>query len=139
MSFTNLPTGWTDLPVSAPGRAADVVDLFMGEHDRVLGSLLVVRCDRDHRIAGNPIMVAGIPWRCPDAERETYLRNLMVALPAAGVLLAVGSGPGLPLALAQTWRRTAAEQASAAGKTLVGFLNVSLTNVRQVGPDVSPR
>ncbi|MFC7580988.1 hypothetical protein ACFQ23_01870 [Schaalia naturae] len=134
MTFRDLPENWNLNPLSASGLAADVVDLVMGERDRVADSLAVIVCDAEHRIAGNPIMVDETHWRCSNADRHLYVGSILEALSAPAVLVAAGTRTDLPADLARAWRETLVAQCRRTGTTLLGFYVCALDTVTEVRP-----
>jgi hypothetical protein len=49
MNFENLPADWPTIPLTDPDHIADVLDIFVGRRDRVIGSLLILICDEQRR------------------------------------------------------------------------------------------
>jgi hypothetical protein len=64
MNFENLPADWPTIPLTDPDHIADVLDIFIGKRDRMLGSLLILICDAQRR-PDQPLIIndidAGIP------------------------------------------------------------------------------
>ena len=57
MSFHDLPDDWPDRPLTDPLLVPDVLDLVVGEHDRVTGCVGVLVCDADCRLV-QPMVVS---------------------------------------------------------------------------------
>jgi hypothetical protein len=64
MNFENLPTHWPTIPLTDPDHIADVLDIFIGTRDRMLGSLLILICDEQRRPV-QPLIINDIDEGAP--------------------------------------------------------------------------
>jgi hypothetical protein len=141
MSFQNLPPTWTDLPLSDPALAADVVDLFVSLGDRQRGTFTVVICDSDDRY----VAAVGIdlpsefkhlrPTLQPSELCTTALGAILPAVrtaPGAALLLALGRpGPDFWPELDTEWAEAASHICRAAQVRLLGFHVASAHHIYQ--------
>lgn len=132
MSFENLPENWTDLPITAPGLAVDVVDLLLKQSDRERDALLVVPCDEDAvPVPRMAIVITEMDWRCTAADRQ-WLFAEIARLGAPGVALAVSAGGGVPSEVAERWRRSATRNLQEHGVELLTVCSADMSAVREV-------
>jgi hypothetical protein len=64
MNFENLPADWPTIPLTDPDHIADVLDIFVGKRDRMLGSLLILICDAQRRPV-QPLIINDIDAGAP--------------------------------------------------------------------------
>lgn len=123
MTFQDLPDNWDTLPLTDPRIATDAVDLFLGDKDRSLNTMLVLLCDDDLRPI-QPVLVDGVQWRCSALARRQTL-GFLPHLPVGGVVLAISSPQLIPLDVAQRWRRTVEAICDEGGPVLMHFFSAS--------------
>lgn len=117
MSFEDLPDDWSDHPLSTPGLAIDVVDLFFRGRDRAAGALLLLLCDAQHRLL-QPIVIDDVPWLASQPERSRFFDGFLGHFPEATMVAAVSSRFMLPPGVARGWRESAE---AALGDRLIAF------------------
>ena len=130
MTFENLPNNWSELALTDPLLAADVVDLALGYHDRHLNSMLVLLCDDDMRVS-QPCIIEGLDWRCTAADRRGTFRFL-THLPVGAVIIAISSGKQLPADVAQRWLRSAHHVLAQDGPDLLHFFSAAAADQPQL-------
>lgn len=110
MDFENLPPDWPSIPLTDPDHIADVLDIFVGIRDRMVGSLLILVCD-DQRRPLQPIVINEIPVKAPPAGDKYNLARIAETVaetvPGATVLCAVARrGPTRVTRTDQRWAAT---------------------------------
>lgn len=91
MNFKNLPANWSTIPLTDPHHIADVLDIFVGQRDRMVGSLLILICDEARRPV-QPLIINDIEAGGPGGDHDALARlALHVAdlKPDATVLCAI--------------------------------------------------
>ena len=83
MSFDDLPDGWPDLPLDAPGLGADVADLVVGAAAREAGALALLLTDAERRLV-QPFVVDEVPDDADPGRFVPYLDELTALLRATG-------------------------------------------------------
>jgi hypothetical protein len=137
MSFLNLPTDWSETPLSDPTLAADVVDLCLSVGDRRLGLLKAIFCDSEDRFHGQvEIELRDRHDQLHLTDPRAVLEPVAVALrsaPGTSVLLALGR-PGPPSwpAIDNTWAETAATICADSDIPLLAFYVATPEDVRRV-------
>ncbi|NLE99095.1 MAG: hypothetical protein GX596_14075 [Propionibacterium sp.] len=127
MSFEDLPEKWDHLPLTDPRLAADVVDLFLSNSDRLEDSLLILMLDDAHRLL-QPAVMGGVPWRCTTLERQRTLESL-ADLPVPAMLLAFSSPYPLPADVLWRWRRDVARLCADGGPEVTEVFAVTPSSV----------
>lgn len=120
MTFEDLPQNWPELPLTTPGLASDVVDLFLPVRDRVRNSLLLLLCDETDRIVADPVVINDVPWSASAEQREAPFRAL-AHFPGLHVLVALSSRAMLRPELVERWRDTARRSLEHVGISMIGF------------------
>jgi hypothetical protein len=137
MSFLNLPTDWSESPLSDPTLAADVVDLCVSAGDRRLGLFKVIFCDEEDRFRG------GVDISLRDRHGQLQLTDCRAVIepvvttlrenPDRGVLLALGRpGPESWPAIDDQWAEIATAVCDEAGVRLLAFYVATSDHVRRV-------
>ncbi|WP_432876236.1 hypothetical protein ACQPYH_25835 [Kribbella sp. CA-245084] len=131
MTFLDLPPTWTDLPLTDPDVAADVVDLMLTLGDRHRGTFAVILCDpNDHYRATITVDLPSefdrlAPPRDTHALCSTALSPIIPAIqtaPNTPVILALGRpGPAHSPALDQDWSTAATNICQATHLHLLSF------------------
>lgn len=91
MNFQNLPDNWPTIPLTNPDHIADVLDMFVGRRDRMVGSLLILICDEERRPM-QPVMINDIDAGWPDDDHVPLSRiaqQVADLRPEATVLCAI--------------------------------------------------
>lgn len=91
MNFENLPADWPTIPLTDPDHIADVLDIFVGHRDRMVGSLLILVCDEQRRPV-QPLIINDIDSGHPDEGRLPLARVAQVVadgMPDATILCAI--------------------------------------------------
>jgi hypothetical protein len=91
MNFENLPADWPTKPLTDPDHIADVLDIFVGPRDRMVGSLLILICDEQRRPL-QPMIINDIDARRAGGEHPPLVRiaeEVAQFKPDATVLCAV--------------------------------------------------
>ncbi len=83
MSFSDLPTGWAERPVTDPDIFDDAVDLIATDDSRRSGSLYILICDGSGRMF-QPLVFDGSIYDESSPVQEAYLDSL------CGILTQVG-------------------------------------------------
>lgn len=60
MTYKDLPDNWSDLPIVGAQHTADILDVFVGMRDRMVGGMFLLLCD-DERRPLQPIMIHNDP------------------------------------------------------------------------------
>ena len=139
MTFEDLPKNFITLPITTPGLAPDLVDLFFRETDRAADSLLLIPAGEDGIVPRDvgPIVIGGVDWRCPDPERERTLRHLaQLGIPKA--IVAFGSERWIAPHVLRRWRDTAATQFTAGGTEVVGVFVANMSEVVDISAGPIP-
>lgn len=123
MTFQDLPDNWDKLPLTDPRTAVDAVDLFLGDKDRSLNTMLVLLCDDDLRPI-QPLLIDGVQWRCSALQRRQTLAFLP-HLPVGGVVLGISASQPIPADVAQRWRRTIEAICDEGGPVLMHLLSTA--------------
>lgn len=128
MNFENLPADWPSIPMTDPDHIADVLDIFVGTRDRVVGSLLVLVCDEQRRPL-QPITIGDIDGMRP-AEALPRLRHLAETIAGmnadATVLLAIARRGRLHETKTDRRWRSACEDAFAGRVDVLGVHLITL-------------
>lgn len=122
MAFDDLPPNWTDLPLSTPQLADDVVDLVLKEPDRARNTMALLPCDEHDVAYPTPVLIDGIDW-CVDAEERREMLAALTALELPAVVCAVSSAQRLPEELVECWRADVETAFGAAGTRVIGFFS----------------
>lgn len=94
MSFDDLPESWSDHPIDDPGRAADVVDLFVGHADRQGGCLLLLLLGPERRLV-QPFLVGEVADDADPARAAPGVREIVAGVAAVGGAVVFARGrPG---------------------------------------------
>ena len=140
MTFEDLPHNWSDLPLTDPVLAADVVDLALGYWDRLRNSMLVLLCGEDMRVL-QPCIIEGFDWRCTARERgETFrfLHDLPSQIPVHGVIIAISSRTQLPADVAGRWLRSATQELAKSGPSIMHFFSAAAEDQPRLVADAVP-
>lgn len=132
MTFKDLPPSWGDHPVT-PELLPDVVDLFVSEHDRVCGCLVLLLLDADHRLL-QPIVVGDVPLHTGPTGGEEFFDQLaqMVSDDDGHVVVARGRRGGEDLTVDdEDWRAACSR---AFGERLVAMFVAAPGVVRRMPP-----
>jgi hypothetical protein len=89
MSFEDLPATWPDLPLTDRLLAADVVDLFVSQADRVEGCAAFLLLDDGLRL-GQPCLMGEIPDGADPWDLRDHLVAVFGDLHVGGVVFARG-------------------------------------------------
>lgn len=135
MSFQDLPNGWQSMSLSDPALAVDVVDLFLGYFDRQQHSALLILCD-ESGCAEQPVVVNGIDWHMPAAERPKLFRFLE-GMDVPKVVVAVSAPTPIPSPTTQRWRRTAETVLAEVAVELMGFYCADTVRVWDAAPQAA--
>lgn len=143
MSFVDLPDDWKSRPLTDPRLAADVVDLFVRDEDRLAGSVAVLLCDGEHRLL-QPVLVTMDTDAVPLADKHLVVKrftDLVAHGVAASLLLAVARPKGAWVTDGdREWHDVAIRGCRAAGVDLIGLFVVTRHTVREVvDPDTGDR
>jgi len=127
MAFTDLPDGWTTVPITHPSLLDDALDLLVSEVSRRTGALYLLFCDEGERLV-TPVEISPIadaPTR--SAERAALLRPLLAEMGVGGPPVTVLVALARPGGLSVTEDDVAwAQAASAAAAGAVRLLGVHL-------------
>jgi hypothetical protein len=142
MSFLNLPKDWSELPLSDPTTAADVVDLCLNEGDRRLGLLKVIFCDEQDRFHGCvDIELRDRLGQLHLTDCRTALKPVVAALDAnlrIGVVLALGRpGPEVWPPIDNEWAEAATAVCDEADIRLLALYVATPDHVHRVEATVS--
>lgn len=130
MTFEDLPPNWTELPLSAPDLAGDVVDLVLSESLRAANAMLLLPCNEQDVAFPAPVVLEDTDWSIEAAERQQMLQALAgVGVPAA--VLAVSSARQLPAEVVEEWHRDAQAAFAAGNIRLLGFFSAWANHVNQ--------
>ncbi|ONI74205.1 hypothetical protein BWI15_12710 [Kribbella sp. ALI-6-A] len=137
MTFTDLPKNWRRRPLTDPGLAADVVDLYCSAGDRRRGTLTLFICDERDRFRGavvidlcdlavEPLPKRGVgPQSARPIGRAAGLRPVIKPLqvfPGGALMLALSrSGPATTTAADREWVDAAIRVCRSLGVRLLGF------------------
>lgn len=131
MTFEDLPSNWTTLPLSDPGLAADVVDLVLSHRLRAADTTLFLPCDERDVAYPSPVLLSDTDWAIPAARRLEVLRPIASSgVPSA--LVAMSSDTRLPAEVVAAWHLDARSAFADAGVRLLGFFEVWQDNVEEV-------
>ena len=83
MTFSDLPAGWAERPVTDPAIFADVADLVATEQSRRSGCLYVLICDDTGRML-RPMAFEGWPYDDARPEQSRHFNALCGMLAHAG-------------------------------------------------------
>lgn len=131
MSYEDLPQNWTELPLSTPGLAVDVVDLVLKESMRAEDTLLLLPCDENDVAYPAPIAIAEVDWTAPEAERREML-TAFASIGLSSVVAAVSSRDRLPEELVRRWHADLESAFSGGGTRLIGFFSAWPLTVEEV-------
>ena len=139
MAFDDLPENFTDLPITTPGLAPDLVDLFFRIGDRMSDSLLLVAALEDGCVPEGmgPIVIGGIDWRCPLWKREQVLGHI-AQLGIPKVIAAFGSGRWIAPHLLRQWRDITVDAFAASRTELVGIYVANVEEVLDISSGPMP-
>ena len=142
MSFLNLPTDWSETPLSDAALAADVVDLCLSVGDRRLGVLKAIFCDSEDRFHGQvEIELRDRHDQLHLTDPRAVLEPLAVALrsaPSNSVLLALGRpGPASWPAIDKDWAETATTICADSNIPLLAFYVATPEEVHRVEATVN--
>lgn len=139
MSFEDLPKNFAELPITTPGLAPDLVDLFFRDADRAAESLLLIPAGEDGIVPREvgPIVIGGVDWRCPEPERERTLRHL-AGLGIPKVIVAFGGERWIAPHVLRYWRDTAVTEFSAVSTEVVGVFVANMTDVVDISTGPIP-
>lgn len=122
MAFDDLPPNWTDLPLSTPHLAGDVVDLVVNESDRAQNTFAVLPCDEDDIGFPTPVLLDQTDWRVDAAERREML-GALAGIGVPGVVLAFSAPHRLPDEIVDGWRADAEAAFAAVGTRVIGVFS----------------
>lgn len=91
MNFENLPADWPTIPLTDSDHIADVLDIFVGHRDRMVGSLLILVCDEQRRPV-QPVIINDIGSGQPEEDPlplARIARTVADGMPDATVLCAI--------------------------------------------------
>lgn len=131
MSFEDLPQNWTDMPLSTPGLAVDVVDLVLKESDRAQRAMLLLPCDEHDVGYPTPIVIPDTDWFVGHDERREMLAAL-ASLGLPSVVAAVSAPQRLPAEVVERWHTDFHAALTAANTRLIGFFTAWPNTVEQV-------
>lgn len=124
----------SNLSLSSPELAADVVDLLLGETHRFDNSLLILPCDAGDISSPPPLIIGGTEWFA-GAEARTMMMSAIAEIGSPAVIAALSSPRPLPPEVVVCWHRTAYQAFGGAGTRLLGFFTAwSRSSVEHVDP-----
>lgn len=133
MTFNDLPSNWTELPLSTPHLAGDVVDLVLNESLRAQNTLMLLPCDEHDLGYPTPVAIGETDWFVDHDERRQMLQSLAeLELPAA--VLAVSAVRRIPAPVVNSWYVDAQDAFTASGTRLIGFFCAWANHVNEVFP-----
>ncbi|CCH78180.1 conserved hypothetical protein [Nostocoides japonicum T1-X7] len=132
MSYRDLPLDMSQMPLSDPKTAADVVDLILDPGSRDAGSFALMICSADD-IGVKPVVIDAIPEDLPHQELAATLRSVLdlVAATEGSVVVARGR-PGTFLLTDEdrAWHESMIAVCRAAGVRLLGAYVATSSTVR---------
>ncbi|MGO1523123.1 MAG: hypothetical protein ACTHWO_08910 [Nesterenkonia sp.] len=133
MSFDDLPPNWTELPLSTPNMAGNVVDLVLSESLRAENSLLLLPCDAAGVGYPTPVVLGDTDWFADEGQRAQMLHTLAeIAVPS--VVVAASSPRRLPAEVLERWCADAQAAFAAADTWVIGFFCAWADHVNEVMP-----
>ncbi|MEU4192145.1 hypothetical protein AB0E69_09615 [Kribbella sp. NPDC026611] len=142
MSFQQLPSSWTDQPLTDSAVAADVVDLMVSLGDRQRGTFTVLLCDPDdhYRAALTIDLPAGFGARLDAGEAcSSALEPIIPAVhtaPGTGLVLALGRpGPARRPELDYEWAVASMTICRSTNTRLLGFYIAARDGIYQPSLD----
>jgi hypothetical protein len=142
MTFHDLPLNWTDLPLTDPTLAANVVDLYLTEGDRRCGVFAALICDHQARFIANINLDLPDYAEDPPDTCEEVLDPVIPALqlrPDGALLLALGRpGPAASPLIDHDWTLAATHICHAANIRLLGFYVATAGHVYRPELDAKP-
>jgi hypothetical protein len=134
MSFEQLPSTWTDQPLTDPALTANVVDLMVSLGDRNLGTLTIILCEPDDTYRATVIIeLPRYPRPDPADLCRTALEPIIPSIqsaPGTSVVLALGRRPS-PTDRDEEWASTVTALFEDAGIRLLGFYVATKDGVHQ--------
>lgn len=135
MAFTDLPLNWTQLPLTDPDLAGDVVDLHLTLGERRSGVVSAILCDQESRfLTSIQLDVPDYADNPPDVCEEV-LDPVIPALQNrtdGALLLALGRpGPPAPLPIDLAWSHAATQLCQTADVRLLAFYIATATHIYQ--------
>lgn len=114
MTFSDLPPGWAERPITDPDLFEDVVDLIATEQSRESGCLYVLICDDAGRMV-QPVAFDTFPFDDSRPRQDEHVATLCGILRHAGVrrIAVVIARPGHPAPTGNDRQLRAALQAGA--------------------------
>jgi hypothetical protein len=123
MTFDDLPQRASEIPLTDPVAAGDVIDLILGEADRAGGCIGLMICDHAGR-GLQPLVLNDVP---EDADPADLVRLLDLVLPlvresGGSILLGRGRPHGArPTDADREWHEAGIDACRKAGVRLLGF------------------
>lgn len=138
MNFENLPADWPTIPLTDPDHIADVLDIFVSRSDRMVGSLLILICDDQHRPV-QPMVINDIDAGRPGADHVPLgqiAQHITDLKPDATVLCAIArTGHARATKTDRRWAR-ALERAFAGHLELIGVHVITLDGTSPITAEV---
>jgi hypothetical protein len=140
MTFTDLPANWTELPLTDPDLAGDVVDLQLTLGERRSGVVSAILCDQQSRfLTSIQLEVPDYADDPPDVCEEVLEPVIPVLQNRTdgALLLALGRpGPPAPLPVDLAWAQAVAQLCQTAEVRLLAFYIATPTHVYR--PTIQP-
>lgn len=131
MTFEDLPPNWTELPLSTPNLAGDVVDLVLSESLRADNTMLLLPCDDQDIGFPTPIALENTDWFLEASQRQQMVQALAeIGVPSA--VLAVSSSRQLPVELVAQWHSDVQAAFATTGTRLIGFYSAWAHHVNAI-------
>lgn len=131
MTFEDLPPNWTELPLSTPNLAGDVVDLVLSESLRADNTMLLLPCDDQDIGFPTPIALESTDWFVDDSQRREMVQALAeIGVPSA--VIAVSSSRRLPAEVVTKWHCDAQTAFASTSTRLIGFFSAWPNHVNQM-------
>lgn len=131
MTFEDLPPNWTELPLSTPNLAGDVVDLVLSESLRADNTMLMLPCDDQDIGLPTPIAMEDTDWFA-DASQRREMVQALAEIGAPSAVIAVSSSRRLPAEVVTTWHNEAHTAFAATSTRLIGFFCAWSGHVNQL-------
>ena len=131
MTFHDLPPNWTELPLSTPDLAGDVVDLVLSESLRAENTMLLLPCDDDDIGYPTPVAIGETDWFV-DADQRKHMVQSLAELGVPAVVLAVSAPRRIPAEVAAQWQADAQAAFDAVDTRLIGFFSAWARHVNEV-------
>lgn len=131
MSFEDLPPNWTELPLSTPGLAGDVVDLVLSESLRAENTMLLLPCDERDVGYPTPVILGDTDWFVAEDKRREML-DALAGIDLPSVVLALSSPHRLPTEVVDKWHTDAQAAFSEVNTRLIGLFTAWPSTVNEV-------